>query len=120
VSEFSREFSKEKPEVIQWAFREHRRHSNFFPTIGEIGELVHRRRHEIWEASEAEREKREKREDEEKRKAWEASPEGRATLEKLANTNPHLVKPIPEPDGSARAKLQEQARSLNQKAESAE
>ena len=119
-AEFFREFAKEKPEILEWAFREHRRNSHFFPGIDEITTLVRRRRRELWEASEAERETREKREDEEKRKAWEASPEGRDTLEKLANTNLHLVKPIPEPDGSARAKLQEQARNLNQKAENAE
>ncbi len=55
VQEFSREFAEENPEILQWAFREHRRRSQFFPTIAEIYGLVTRIRQELWEAAEAER-----------------------------------------------------------------
>lgn len=43
-----------------WAFREHRRGSNFFPSIAEIGVLVRRRRLELYEASEQDRRERER------------------------------------------------------------
>ncbi len=58
--EFLREFAKEKPDVIQWAFRTHRRESQFFPSINEITVLIGLRRRELWEASEAERRQQEK------------------------------------------------------------
>jgi hypothetical protein len=56
-AEFLREFGGEQGEVIQWAFREHRRQSQFFPSIAEITALITRRRRELWEAGEAERER---------------------------------------------------------------
>lgn len=58
--EFLREFAKEKPEVLQWAFRAHRRQSRFFPCIAEIHALVARRRYELWEEAESERRRIEK------------------------------------------------------------
>jgi hypothetical protein len=60
VQEFSREFASDKPEVLQWAFREHRRQSQFFPTIAEIATLVAHKRRELREAAEAERERLER------------------------------------------------------------
>jgi hypothetical protein len=53
--EFLREFTGEKPEILQWAFREHRRRSKFFPAVSEIHELVMQRRREEWEAAQFER-----------------------------------------------------------------
>lgn len=55
VAEFARNFEEEQPTTIQWAFREHRLESKFFPSISEIRVLVERRRRELWEASEEER-----------------------------------------------------------------
>jgi hypothetical protein len=40
VAEFSRVFSATAPEVLQWAFREHRERSAYFPTISELRGLA--------------------------------------------------------------------------------
>jgi hypothetical protein len=66
-AEFLRVFGGEKEEVIQWAFREHRRRSKFFPAISEIHELVMQRRREEWEAAELERRRQERVESEKAR-----------------------------------------------------
>ena len=49
VAEFSREFENVLPDHIQWAFREHRRSSSFFPTIAEIWALINQRKRELVE-----------------------------------------------------------------------
>lgn len=57
--EFLREFAKENPAVITWAFREHRRNSHFFPAIDEIRILVDRRRRQLHEDAEDRRRREE-------------------------------------------------------------
>src|ERR1700690_339760 len=47
-AEFLREFEKQPIEHIEWAFREHRRQSQFFPSIAEVSTLIARRRRELW------------------------------------------------------------------------
>jgi hypothetical protein len=42
VAEFTRVFDHEPPEAIEWAFREWRLQSSFFPAIADIAELISR------------------------------------------------------------------------------
>ncbi len=42
VAEFARVFDQESPEAIEWAFREWRLQSTFFPSISAIAELISR------------------------------------------------------------------------------
>jgi hypothetical protein len=44
VAEFSREFGTTDPELLQWAFREHRNRCDFFPTIAQVSGLLRERR----------------------------------------------------------------------------
>lgn len=67
VEEISREFANERPDVIQWAFREHRRQCKFFPSIFEISELVACRRRQLREAAQIERDREERAETEKAR-----------------------------------------------------
>ena len=92
VAEFSREFTSERPENIQWAFREHRRTSNFFPTISEIRTLIDRRRRELWEAYEIERQREEKAEEDKARAEGRLIGNGEV-IEMIKKT----VKRFPEP-----------------------
>ena len=93
VAEFSREFTSEKPENIQWAFREHRRQSQFFPSIAEIRTLVDRRRRELWEASEVERRAQERAETEK------ARAEGKLLdITDVREAIKETVKRFPEPE----------------------
>jgi hypothetical protein len=66
-TEFLREFAGEEAETIQWAFRQHRRQSQFFPSIAEITALITRRRRELWEAAQVERRRQERAESEKAR-----------------------------------------------------
>lgn len=68
VQEFSRAFADETPEIIQWAFREHRRLSPFFPAISEIDSLVRIRKARLREDAD-QRRRREEQADIERRRA---------------------------------------------------
>lgn len=108
VTEFSREFAKEKPEVLQWAFRTHRRQSKFFPAISEIAELVDRRRGELWEDGETARHVQEAEDRENARRA------NQEVVEKLAGLKP---KPMPSAEDPVvtRNRLKQQAEELKSK-----
>ncbi len=58
--EWLREFDGQDPEILAWAFREHRRESEFFPSIAVIFTLIKRRKRELWEASEMEARRQER------------------------------------------------------------
>ena len=58
--EWLREFDGQDPEILAWAFREHRRESEFFPSIAAIFTLIKRRKRELWEASEMEARRQER------------------------------------------------------------
>ena len=60
VSEFDREFAREHLEILQSAFREHRRQSKFFPTISEIGDLIRAEKRYRREVSEAQQHRQER------------------------------------------------------------
>jgi sugar (pentulose or hexulose) kinase len=84
--------------VIQWAFRQWRETSEFFPAISEIVTLVRRRKIEIIERLETKRQREEAIEREEARAANRAS-----ALPKIQSRR------MPEADPDARAKLKRQA-----------
>lgn len=98
TAEFSRRFAGERPDVIQWAFRQWRETSEFFPAISEIVTLVRRRKIEIIERLETKRQREEAIEREEARAANRAS-----ALPKIQSRR------MPEADPDARAKLKRQA-----------
>lgn len=62
VSEFSRVLSEEPHEAIQWAFREWRNRSGFFPALHEIRGLIARWHQDRWLETERLRQTRERRE----------------------------------------------------------
>jgi hypothetical protein len=93
VAEFARNFEEEQSATIQWAFREHRLESKFFPSISEIRALVDRRRRELWEAAEDARKCQEKA-DEEKARAEGKLVDIVDVKQAIADT----VKRFPEPE----------------------
>jgi hypothetical protein len=60
VLEFDREFAREDPEILQSAFRSHRRESKFFPTVSEIGDLIRAEKRYRREAAEAKQQRQER------------------------------------------------------------
>jgi hypothetical protein len=87
VQEFSREFADESPELIQWAFREHRRLSPFFPAISEIDSLIRMRKARLREDAVEERRRAEQAEINRRRAAGElvSVDEVRRILKKAAD-----------------------------------
>lgn len=78
-------FSKERPETLEWAFREYLRGAEYFPKPSQIAALIDRKRAAMVPNTVSEKPTREETEREQASPEWQAmSDKARATLAKIA------------------------------------